>query len=108
MMFDEMTVWHWFAIGAQIVTFAAAVGTALLTALRTAKANKERLDALVAKIDMHEIKLARIEGLPGMMAKQFDRLDGINSDVHEIKGAVRSMNGTLAMIQRALIEKTPP
>lgn len=107
-MFDEMTIWHWFAIAAQIVTFAAAVGTALLTALRTSNANRARLDDLEEKVNDHALHLAAMKGLPGMMTKQFERLDSLNSDVHEIKGTITSMHGTLTMIQRSLIDRTPP
>lgn len=107
-MFEGMTVWHWFAITAQIITFAAAVGVALLTALKTSTANKGRLDELSKTVHDHSIQLSALKTLPGITERQFERLDSLSASVNEIKGLMDGMNNTLTLIQRSLIDKSPP
>ena len=98
-MFEGMTVFHWWVIGAQVAGLAGAAAIAVLTAVRMSKNNAREIAVLNKRVGEHDVQIAEMP-----KAEIYGRLNTIDSNLAELNGKVGHMDQTLVLMQRSLLK----
>ena len=99
-MFEGMSIFHWWVIGAQVAGLVAVGAVAVLTAVRTSKVNASEIADLKVRVHRQDLQIAEMP-----KAEIYGRLNEIAANVGKIDGRVAQMEGTLHLIQRSLLNE---